>query len=465
MATYELSNSDFPGPVTGNSYLFGVGSGLADTTPDTIKLSLIYDYIKSKTDTLYPTIAQLSSVSDVANSALNQTDSVWRGEGLSTSGFASSTEATGLVTYQQMQDAMLSGFDLDGLSAVDTLDSANDKLLVWDASQSAYRSARPQEISIPISTGVSGLGSGVAAFLAAATNDNLTTALGVSNVVRSGTVSAGQLSAWASNTQQRAATAAEVRAAGSLRELVTANRTYYVRPDGSNSNDGLSNTAGGAFLTIQKAADVVAGLDISPGFVVTVQVAAGTYNEVVIIRNSAGAGGVVFDGDTTTPSNVNVTRFQIQARVRPVTIRGFRLTGTNGIIMLESGGSVVVNALTFATGVAFFGINGSTINANFGTFTFESAVAGIYQTNEGGVFTAFGATMNLSSCVWNVAGAFYLGQFTFVWLQNVTFTGSATGKRYTVGAYSYLNTSGGGTSFIPGSTAGSVDTAKFGTYA
>ncbi|TKT73671.1 DUF2793 domain-containing protein [Afipia massiliensis] len=69
------------------------------------------------------------------------------------------------------------------------------------------------------------------------------------------------------------------------REVLTANRTYYVRTDGSNSNDGLSNASGGAFLTLQKAIDIVAALDLSI-YNVTIQVGSGTYTSGAAVNGA-----------------------------------------------------------------------------------------------------------------------------------------------------------------------------------
>lgn len=55
------------------------------------------------------------------------------------------------------------------------------------------------------------------------------------------------------------------------REKLIANRTYYVRTDGSNSNTGLVNSSGGAFLTWQFAVDFVKGNIDCAGWFVTIQ--------------------------------------------------------------------------------------------------------------------------------------------------------------------------------------------------
>lgn len=60
------------------------------------------------------------------------------------------------------------------------------------------------------------------------------------------------------------------------REVLTANRTYYVSKTGSDANNGL--TAGAAFLTVQKAVNVALALDMSI-YSVTISVSAGTFAE------------------------------------------------------------------------------------------------------------------------------------------------------------------------------------------
>lgn len=148
MGRHELTISAFPGPLTDTSWLFGAGTGSNDQTPDTIAATLVYDYIKTKTDQLYPTQQQLSSVSDVANGALNQADSIWRGRGLGTTEFAPATSLTGLVTYQQLQDSVLSTtFDIPALDPIADIDQDLDKLLIYDASEDGYRNVSPNVFS------------------------------------------------------------------------------------------------------------------------------------------------------------------------------------------------------------------------------------------------------------------------------------------------------------------------------
>ena len=92
---------------------------------------------------------------------------------------------------------------------------------------------------------------------------------------------------------------------GGGREILTAARTYYVRTDGNDSNDGLSDTSGGAFLTPQKAIDVAASLDTAI-YDVTIKFADGTYTIVngLILKAAVGGGSIILEGNPTTPTNV-----------------------------------------------------------------------------------------------------------------------------------------------------------------
>jgi len=89
------------------------------------------------------------------------------------------------------------------------------------------------------------------------------------------------------------------------REILTADRTYYVATTGSDSNDGL--TAGAPFLTIQKALDVVSINIDSASYNVTIQLADGTYTcptTSFIVRGINGTGTLLILGNRTTPANV-----------------------------------------------------------------------------------------------------------------------------------------------------------------
>jgi hypothetical protein len=124
---------------------------------------------------------------------------------------------------------------------------------------------------------------------------------------------------------------------------VTGNITYYVRTDGSDSNTGLANTAGGAFLTIQKAVDVVQALNF--GFnrtaQVTIQLAAGTYDEGLVLGPPTNFNygietypvvlpqAVYIVGDRASPSSVVITDTGIPSFGATIDITGgvWRLDG------------------------------------------------------------------------------------------------------------------------------------------
>jgi hypothetical protein len=73
--------------------------------------------------------------------------------------------------------------------------------------------------------------------------------------------------------------------------LPAAGTTYYVRTDGSNSNNGLANTSGGAWLTIDKCADTVSAGD-------TCRVQAGNYAaRVTPSRNGTALNPITFIAD------------------------------------------------------------------------------------------------------------------------------------------------------------------------
>lgn len=260
----------------------------------------------------------------------------------------------------------------------------------------------------------------------------------------------------------RAVTPAGLRSA--TRELLTANRTYYVRTDGSNSNTGLVDSAGGAFLTLQKAADVVYGMLDLGGFDVTIQVRTGTYTGAISIASpQVGAGNITFNGDTTTPSNVflNVANsvFTVSGYGSKVRIQGFKLASSSGwaAINADAGGFVnITGKMEYGTAANYH------ISATAGALIFmasaEEVISGgavyHYSAASGGYIQSLFPTFTLSGTPAFTAFANAESAASLLIAAIAGTTGSATGKRYN--CVSAGSIAGGQT--LPGSTAGTCAT-------
>lgn len=254
-----------------------------------------------------------------------------------------------------------------------------------------------------------------------------------------------------------------------LREVLPANRTYYVRPDGSNSNTGLVNSSGGAFLTIQKAIDVVAELDISI-YAVTIQVAAGTYTGSVTVTGPFpfGNGVVTVLGDATTPSNVVLST--TSAAVFTVTrgailsISGVKMqTTTSGTAIDARTNSIVTMSGNFEIGATASGGLRAQTGASIDAPSLAIAVSGsgpyLFRASPGGSISAFNSTITLSGTPAFSSYTVNADRLGLVSLLSATFAGTgATGKRYEASANGVVYTNTGDVNFIPGNSVGTTAT-------
>lgn len=261
------------------------------------------------------------------------------------------------------------------------------------------------------------------------------------------------------------------------RERLSADRTYYVRTDGSDSNNGLADSAGGAWLTIQKAIDEVAKLDISI-YTVTIQLGAGTYDlgsTGVTIKFPLGAGSVILLGDTTTPSNVVVTNTSIAAggnmfacqQPSPVSfyIKGIKITSSSsgtyvGGFQASFNGRLTLESIEF--GAWSGGANGRHMNCEsqgyiniIGNYTISGGV-GHHMIAFNGYIANSGKTITLSGTPAFTRFAYATG-LGYIRANSCTFSGSGTGTRYLVSENSVIYT-GGGANYFPGNVAGSTAT-------
>jgi hypothetical protein len=252
------------------------------------------------------------------------------------------------------------------------------------------------------------------------------------------------------------------------REKLTGTRTYYVRSDGSDSNTGRANTSGGAFLTIQKALDVVYGtLDLG-GFNVTIQVQDGTWTQALNVSSpQVGAGSIILQGNLTTPANCLISTgasncITVYGSGTVLTVRGFKFTTTganhfqatfNGLILFGT-----VNFGSAGTQYHMRADNAGQIGLYPGdTYTITGGGAAHCLVLSFGSIAISSITVTLTGTpAWSNSFANIQGGALSIY--NTTWSGSATGSRYAVLANGLLNSFGQGTStsYFPGNSPGTT---------
>lgn len=263
--------------------------------------------------------------------------------------------------------------------------------------------------------------------------------------------------------RQNAALTAPEWATIAQREVLTANRTYYVRTDGSDSNNGLANTSGGAFLTIQKAINTILSLDLG-GFDVTIAVADGTYTAPVSITKNWVGGNLIISGSTSAildiVSNHAITTTTPLANV--LTISGLKLStsGAGDCLRNSGGGKIIFNGTEFGACAATH-VNADAVGALIeagGNYTITGSAAVHAQGRYGGMVRVTSRTITLTGTPAFSTAFAQADQVGNILMNGDTFTGSATGKRYNAVMNGVIQTGAGGANALPGSVAGTTAT-------
>ena len=261
-----------------------------------------------------------------------------------------------------------------------------------------------------------------------------------------------------------------------MREKLSANRTYYVRTDGNNSNTGLTNNAAGAFLNLTGAMAVLGTLDLG-GKCVTIQLQDGTWTwayptipplgtqRFSQTTNAVGyPGTVTVQGNTTTPANVIITSIgNPHVCDTPICFHGVSFPNSVSPYYAGSNTSVAYGTVNIGTsgqiavalGAEMF-ISGTVTWAGGGTSTVPVNISrGGKMWGMSGALFAFGTLT-----VTNTLEMKYGGWADFGYM--AAFTGTVTGKRHNILSGSMCI--GSGLTQFPGTIAGTADAATFASF-
>ena len=255
------------------------------------------------------------------------------------------------------------------------------------------------------------------------------------------------------------------------REVLAANRNYFVGGSAaSDSNDGL--TSGTPFATGQHALDVVAALDISI-YDVTIKFTDATRTPGLVLKAPLGSGKVILQGNTTTPGNCIISTtsadcFFADGVRGTFEIKGFKLTasGSVSLINVQGGGfKLFLNNNEYGSCglIQVWARNNAIIEFGSTNQTISGGAAAHMLAQDNGII------VNNTTCTFTLSGTPAFSTFVIasgaanIKIAGITYSGSATGKRYDSTLNALINTQGAGASKFPGGVAGTTGTG--GLYA
>lgn len=258
-----------------------------------------------------------------------------------------------------------------------------------------------------------------------------------------------------------------------LKMALTGNATFYISaagntPAGNDSNDCL--TAATPCLTSQHVWDMLAANYDLAGHTATIQYADATYSSALNAQKpvtGGSAANIIFNGNSGTPTNVfiSVTSTDAFAANGPLigfTVQNMKLKTTTGgsCLNAEFGGSIFVGAGINFNGCASAAMQADTAGASIRTnanYTVSGGGNYLWAAWSTGIIKDVGHTVTISGTPAFSPAAVSNSNGNLI-LYGQTFSGSATGQRYSISLNSVINVNGAATTYLPGNSAGATAT-------
>jgi hypothetical protein len=264
-----------------------------------------------------------------------------------------------------------------------------------------------------------------------------------------------------------------------LRFKLPQDEYLYISPTGNDNNDGLS--AETAFQTGQAAWQKALTIDLNNHNLI-LQFASGTYLDPIACYGAPlgiGAGtGIIISGNAVQPSQVVFSTSNVScitaAEGANVFVSGVSLAAT-GVpssyqnmgagLAASTGGTVIWGNVIFQhCDYAHVLASGSGVATSNGQPYIIAGGAGSHMNaGIGGYIANVNSAVSLTG---NPAFGYFAeaGSHGIIATYGAAYAGAATGPRFFVGTGGLIHTNGGGLNFLPGDTAGILDTTTFGVY-